>query len=98
MITNTMVIRNELINTKSIHPKSIVEAVVDLGKTNCKTSDEPYRTGSSIENQSKFNNGIIIVSANYKDGSQDGRYEAFHENGELKLKTTYKDGKENPQK
>ena len=59
MITNTMVIRNEPIKIKSIHPKSIEAAVVDFGKTNCKTSEEPYSTGSSIENQSKFNKGTI---------------------------------------
>jgi hypothetical protein len=48
MINNTMVIRNEPIKIKSIHSKSLVEEVVAFGKTNCKTSDEPYNTGSSI--------------------------------------------------
>jgi hypothetical protein len=68
MITNTMVIRDEPIKTKSIHPKSIVEAVVAFGKTNCNTSEEPYIIGSSIENQSKFNKGTmkLITDADNK--------------------------------
>jgi hypothetical protein len=59
MMTRAIVTRNEIIKTKSIHPKLLVEEAVAFGKTNFKTSDEPYRTGSSIVNQLKFNNGII---------------------------------------
>ncbi len=49
-------------------------------------------TGNAI---AQYDNGVLAISIDYKDGRKDGQYKKFFPNGELSFEAYYTNGKQN---
>lgn len=73
------------------HPVSQNSLVIDKSNGIVYYHNQPF-TGNTI---SKYDNGVLAISIDYKDGRKDGLYKKFFPNGELSFETHYSNGKQN---